>query len=91
MTRFPDDETPPPVTVPVTDGLYGPRHQEDLVMGDLKRKKPSVQRPSAGDLRFPCGHVEPEDVTERRMRLRGRVVWVACRRCNVIAVAVSAA
>jgi hypothetical protein len=56
-----------------------------------RRRQVLVRRRSVTALRFPCGHLEPEGATERRMRLRDRVVWVACRRCNVIAVAICAA
>lgn len=56
-----------------------------------KRRQVAVRRRAAAALRFPCGHLEAEGTTERRMRLRDRAVWVACRRCNVIAVAVCAA
>ena len=39
-------------------------------------------------MRFPCGHSEPEaSVAGRVRRAAGRAVWVACRRCNVIALA----
>jgi hypothetical protein len=57
-----------------------------------KSTTPAPRRARAvTDLRFPCGHLEPEQAAERRMRLRDRAVWVACRRCNVIAVTVCAA
>ena len=58
-------------------------------MRDGKRQE--RRRSAKTDLRFPCGHLEAERATERRMRVRGRAVWVACRRCNVIAVTVCAA
>jgi hypothetical protein len=38
-------------------------------------------------LRFPCGHLEPRRSVARRMRIRDRAAWVACRRCNLITVA----
>ncbi len=53
--------------------------------------RPSRPYRPASALRFPCGHVEPERATRRRLRTGHRVVWVACRRCNVIAIAVRAA
>jgi hypothetical protein len=43
---------------------------------------------TAAIMRFPCGHSEPEEpVTGRVRTVAGRAVWVACRRCNVIALA----
>jgi hypothetical protein len=48
----------------------------------------SSVRSSAGVMRFPCGHSEPEASATVRVRAAaGRAVWVACRRCNVVAVA----
>jgi hypothetical protein len=42
----------------------------------------------AAVMRFPCGHPEPEaSVAGRVRRAGGRAVWVACRRCNVVALA----
>ena len=39
-------------------------------------------------MRFPCGHSEPEaSVAGRVRRAGGRAVWVACRGCNVVALA----
>ncbi len=39
-------------------------------------------------MRFPCGHSEPEASAGGRFRAAsGRAAWVACRRCNVIALA----
>jgi len=36
-------------------------------------------------LRFPCGHLEDESSALSRMRdIRG-AGWVACRRCNLVA------
>jgi hypothetical protein len=48
---------------------------------------PRRRRPAAA-LRFPCGHLEPEPVTKRRLRRVERAVWVRCAHCNVIAIAV---
>jgi len=42
-------------------------------------------------VRFPCGHVVGPRTVARRARSRPTAVWVACGRCNVIALAVSAA
>ena len=47
-------------------------------------------RPQPG-IRFPCGHVVRPRTVARRARSRPTAVWVACGRCNVIALAVSAA
>ena len=39
-------------------------------------------------MRFPCGHSEPEALAVARLRtVSKRAVWVACQRCNVIALA----
>jgi len=38
---------------------------------------------------FPCGHLEPEARVGDRVRRGVRAVWVGCRRCNVIALAMS--
>jgi hypothetical protein len=47
----------------------------------------SVSSPAAV-MRFPCGHSEPQaSATGRVQAAGGRAVWVACRRCNVIALA----
>jgi len=40
-------------------------------------------------LRFPCGHVELEQVIQRRTRSRAAALWVRCARCNLIALVVS--
>ncbi len=40
-------------------------------------------------LRFPCGHLEAERSVGRRTRATARAAWVACRRCNLIAVTVA--
>ena len=51
---------------------------------------PSPVRSSAAVMRFPCGHSEPEASTRGRTRSAGNdAVWVACRQCNVIALACS--
>ena len=42
-------------------------------------------------VRFPCGHVVGPRTVARRARSTPAAVWVACGRCNVIALAVSAA
>jgi hypothetical protein len=48
----------------------------------------SSVRDTASSMRFPCGHTEPEGSAAGRIRAAGRrAAWVACRRCNVIAVA----
>jgi len=51
--------------------------------------------PTASDpgpvLRFPCGHVEPEQAVARRARSRAGAIWVACDRCNLIALIVGEA
>jgi hypothetical protein len=48
----------------------------------------SLPRSTAAVMRFPCGHSETEgSATGRVRRASGRAVWVACRRCNVIALA----
>ena len=48
----------------------------------------SSAQSTAAVMRFPCGHSEPEASATRRVRAAaGRAVWVACRRCNVIALA----
>jgi hypothetical protein len=39
-------------------------------------------------MRFPCGHSEPEAAVAGRVRrATGLAIWVACRKCNVIALA----
>jgi hypothetical protein len=40
-------------------------------------------------LRFPCGHVESRRAVNRRLRSTERAVWIACRRCNVVALALA--
>ena len=40
-------------------------------------------------LRFPCGHLEPARVVGRRTRVGADVVWVRCRKCNLIALMVA--
>lgn len=55
----------------------------------MSRQTP--RRRPASALRFPCGHLEPERATKRRLRTAERAVWVRCLRCNVIAMAVRAA
>ena len=48
----------------------------------------SSVRSTAAVTRFPCGHSEPEASATGRVRATGgRAVWVACQRCNVIALA----
>ena len=48
----------------------------------------SSARSTAAVMRFPCGHSEPEASATGRVRAAGgRAVWVACQRCNVIALA----
>jgi len=48
----------------------------------------SSVRSTAAFMRFPCGHSELQASATRRVRAAGgRAVWVACRRCNVIALA----
>ena len=42
-------------------------------------------------IRFPCGHVVGPRAVARRVRSTPTAVWVPCRRCNVIALAVNAA
>jgi hypothetical protein len=39
-------------------------------------------------LRFPCGHLEAQPSVTARRREALRAAWVACRRCNVIALTV---
>lgn len=41
-------------------------------------------------IRFPCGHVVGARAVTRRVRSTPRAVWIACRRCNVIALAIGA-
>lgn len=40
-------------------------------------------------LRFPCGHVESRRAVSRRLRSTERALWIACRRCNVVALALA--
>ena len=48
----------------------------------------SSARSTAAVMRFPCGHSEQQASATGRIRpTGGRAVWVACRRCNVIALA----
>ena len=42
-------------------------------------------------IRFPCGHVAGPRAVARRARSTPTAVWVPCRRCNVIALAIGAA
>ena len=49
----------------------------------------SATRPQPS-IRFPCGHVVGPRTVARRARSTPTAVWVPCRRCNVIALAVSA-
>jgi hypothetical protein len=42
----------------------------------------------AGAMRFPCGHTEPDDSVGRRLRITARAAWIACVRCNVVALVV---
>jgi hypothetical protein len=36
-------------------------------------------------LRYPCGHTDTEASIARRLRIRPQALWVACPRCNVVA------
>jgi hypothetical protein len=45
-------------------------------------KRPPCPPP---DLRFPCGHVEGQPAVTARTRETPRALWVACHRCNLIA------
>lgn len=39
-------------------------------------------------MRFPCGHSEPEASAAERVRVADlRAVWIACPKCNLIALA----
>jgi hypothetical protein len=49
---------------------------------------PRAVLPRAG-LRFPCGHVESERETKRRMRTTERAAWITCKRCNLIALVIA--
>jgi len=40
-------------------------------------------------LKFPCGHLETEAAVEKRTHASGRAVWVRCRSCNLVALAVA--
>jgi hypothetical protein len=40
-------------------------------------------------LKFPCGHLEAEAAVEKRTHASGRAVWVRCRSCNLIALAIA--
>ena len=42
-------------------------------------------------LRFPCGHLEDQPDVTARTRETPRAVWVACRRCNVVALTIAPA
>ena len=43
-------------------------------------------RASARSMRFPCGHSEPEASASGRIHSASeRAMWIACRRCNLIA------
>jgi hypothetical protein len=52
---------------------------------------PAHAGPDPGFMRFPCGHTEPDDSVGRRLRITLRAVWVACVRCNVVALVVEPA
>ena len=43
----------------------------------------------APEMKFPCGHLQNARAVGRRTRQTARAVWVACRRCNVIALVVA--
>jgi len=54
----------------------------------------SATRPGrrrAPALKFPCGHVESPGAAARRTRTTGGAAWVACRKCNLIALVVASA
>jgi hypothetical protein len=71
------------VTTAVTVGI-----QDAAVQGGAMASARSSVRSRAAVMRFPCGHSEPEaSLAGRVRRAAGRAVWVACRRCNVIALA----
>ena len=44
---------------------------------------------AARKYRFPCGHVEAVKSVDARRRVTIRVAWVACPRCNVVAIVVA--
>ena len=48
-------------------------------------------RPRGPALKFPCGHVESQGALARRTRATAGAVWVACRKCNLIALVVASA
>jgi hypothetical protein len=45
-------------------------------------------RPHGPTLKFPCGHIEPEQAVARRSRSSATAMWVRCLKCNVIALVV---
>lgn len=49
-----------------------------------------AQQPAAGSAyRFPCGHSEEQSAVTARIRGADAALWVACRQCSVIALAVA--
>jgi hypothetical protein len=49
-----------------------------------------AQQPAAkGAYRFPCGHSEEQSAVTPRIRGADAALWVACRQCCVIALAVA--
>jgi len=44
---------------------------------------------AAPSYRFPCGHLEAAKPVDARRRVTIRVAWVACPRCNVVAIVVA--
>ncbi len=52
----------------------------------VSKRRPRRSRPR---VKFPCGHLEGEAAVDKRTRGTERAVWVGCRSCNLIVVAVA--
>lgn len=49
---------------------------------------PAAARRQEPGLKFPCGHVAGQRAVAGRTRSTATAIWVACRRCNVVALVV---
>jgi hypothetical protein len=62
------------------------------MLSSMDRDPPAAARAHRGvgadAMRFPCGHTEPDDSVGQRLRVTPRAVWIACVRCNVVALVV---
>ena len=56
---------------------------------DSSASQPSSPPTKARLMRFPCGHIDSELQLAGRLRERRNVLWIACPRCKVIALAIA--